>query len=102
MTFTGFCALIKHENYKTFHVYTNINSDIILPQNGWFCMFQCIKIFTTQSGLLTTLEKKPFIIIVGKEENAGIQHFLLFPLLLTVSRKFQFFSHIFFVVCKCF
>ena len=35
--------------------------------------------FTTQSGLLTTLYKNPFENIVGKEENAGAQHFLLLP-----------------------
>ena len=32
-----------------------------------------------QSQLSTTLEKKPFENIVGKGENAGNQHFLLFP-----------------------
>ena len=36
-------------------------------------------IFTTQSRLLTTPTKKPFENIVGKGENAGNQHFLLFP-----------------------
>ena len=35
--------------------------------------------FTTQSRLLSTLEKKPFENTVGKGENAGNQHFLLFP-----------------------
>ena len=34
---------------------------------------------TTQSQLLTTLGKDPFEKIEGKEENAGNQHFLLFP-----------------------
>ena len=34
---------------------------------------------TTQSQLLTTLGKKPFEKIVGKGENVGNQHFLLFP-----------------------
>ena len=34
---------------------------------------------TTQSLLLKTLAKKPFENIVGKGENAGNQHFLLFP-----------------------
>ena len=37
------------------------------------------KPFTTQSRLLTTLKKKPFENDVGKGENAGNQHFLLFP-----------------------
>ena len=35
--------------------------------------------FTTQSRFLTTLRKTPFENIVGKGENAGNQHFLLFP-----------------------
>ena len=35
--------------------------------------------FTTQSRLLTTLGKKSFENIVGKGENDGNQHFLLFP-----------------------
>ena len=30
--------------------------------------------FTTQSGLLTTLRKKPYENIVGKGENAGYQY----------------------------
>ena len=37
------------------------------------------EVFTTQSQLSTTLCKKPFENIVGKEENAGNPHFLLFP-----------------------
>ena len=36
-------------------------------------------LFTTQPRLLMTLGKKPFENIVGKGENAGNQHFLLFP-----------------------
>ena len=35
--------------------------------------------FTTQSRLLTTLMQRPFENVVGKGENAGNQHFLLFP-----------------------
>ena len=37
------------------------------------------KLFTTQSGGLSTLTEKPLENIVGKGENAGNQHFLLFP-----------------------
>ena len=37
------------------------------------------ELFTTQSRLLTNLRKKPFENIVEKGENAGNQHFLLFP-----------------------
>ena len=38
-----------------------------------------LKLFTTQSRLLTTLKKRAFEKYVGKGENAGNQHFLLFP-----------------------
>ena len=38
-----------------------------------------LKLFTTQSRLLTALEKEYFENIAGKGENAGNQHFLLFP-----------------------
>ena len=37
-----------------------------------------LKLFTTQSRLLTTLTQRPFENIMGKGENAGNQHFLLF------------------------
>ena len=57
----------------------------------------------TQSQILTTLGKKPFEYIIGKEENAGNQHFLLFPPCFYLSKyNFQFFSHIYFVNCKFF
>ena len=38
-----------------------------------------LQLFTTQSRLSMILRKKPFENIVGKGENAGNQHFLLFP-----------------------
>ena len=38
-----------------------------------------LSLFITQSPLLTTLGKNPFENIVGQGENAGDQHFLLFP-----------------------
>ena len=38
-----------------------------------------IQLFTRQSQLLTNLKDRAFENIVGKGENAGIQHFLLFP-----------------------
>ena len=41
--------------------------------------------------------------IVEKENNAGNQHFLLFPQsFLPPINSFQFSTHIYFVVCKCF
>ena len=42
-------------------------------------VWEWIKPFTTQSGLLTKLRNKSFENIMGKGENAGKQHFLLFP-----------------------
>ena len=60
-------------------------------------------LFTTQRRLLTTLRKRPFENIVGKEENAGNQYFLLFPrCFLPFLTKFQFFTNIYFVICKFF
>ena len=50
---------------------------------------------------ITTLKKQAFENIVEKGENAGNQHFLLFPQsFLPVPKRIL--SYIFFVVCKCF
>ena len=38
-----------------------------------------IQLFTTQSRFLATLKMKPSENMVGKGENAGNQHFLVFP-----------------------
>ena len=43
-------------------------------------------LFTTQSRLLTTL-KKALENMVGKRENAGYQHFLLFPVFSSLSKR---------------
>ena len=51
----------------------------VILENGSCSLFPVLKLFTTQSRLLTTPRKKPFENIVGKGENAGNQHFLLFP-----------------------
>ena len=49
------------------------------------------------------LRKEDFSKHCGKRRNAGNQHFLVFPqCFLPVPKKIQFFSHIYFVVCKCF
>ena len=56
------------------------------------------------------LRKDPLENIVGKGENAGNQHFLLFPQCFLPftkkkkkkEKKIQIFSHFYFVVCKCF
>ena len=58
----------------------------------------CTQFFATQSRLLTTLIKTPFENIVGKGENAGNQHFLLFPqFFLTIHNRISFFKlHLFY------
>ena len=58
-----------------------------------------LQVFTTQSGPLTTLSlrKRPFENIAGKGENAGHQHFLLFPQCFLLFQKSSsiFESHLF-------
>ena len=63
----------------------------------FFVGTNCFQLFPKQSRLLTTLRKKPFKNIVGKGENAGNQHFLLFPAcFLPFPNQFSIFqSHIF-------
>ena len=74
-----------------------------LPECGRFEK-NISSLFTTQSRLLTTLQKKACEIIVGKGENAGNQHFLLVPhnVFWPIKEKNHHFSNIKFVVCKCF
>ena len=45
------------------------------------------ELFTIQSRLLTTVMNKAFENTVEKEENAGNQHFLLFPQCFQVYHK---------------
>ena len=53
---------------------------------------------------IPTLYKNPCENIVGRGENTGNQHFLLFPqCFLPFPKQISIFrSHFFFVVCKCF
>ena len=61
------------------------------------------RLITKQSRLLVTRKKKAFGNIVGKGENAGHQHFLLFPHFFpSFQIKLQFLSHTSFVICNCF
>ena len=60
-------------------------------------------LFTTKSQPLTTLGKKPFENIVGKGENAGNQHFLIFPqCFLPFQIWISIFKSHYFVACKFF
>ena len=55
-------------------------------------MLLYFKLFNSQSRLLMTLRKKHFENIVGKGENAGNQHFLLFlQFFLPISKKVSVF-----------
>ena len=49
--------------------------------------------------MLTNLKKKAFENIVGKGENAGNQHFLLFPTTFSTLSKREIMSATF-VICK--
>ena len=57
----------------------SFTSNLSFSVNTYKALFLLvIKLFSTQSRLLTTLKKKALENTVGKEENAGNQHFLLF------------------------
>ena len=79
-------------SYEQFLLFPLFSKDIIMLQTG------------KNQGMfgkgLTTVRKKPFENIVGKGENAGFSfsHNVFYPL----QNKFKFFSHIYFVICKCF
>ena len=61
-------------------------------------------LFTTHLRLLMTLYKKPFENIVGNGENAGNQHFLLFPeCFLPFLKQISIFQlHLFFLSANAF
>ena len=68
-----------------------------------FCRLVMSKLITTQSQLLAPLEKRALENIVGKGENAGSQHFFLFPpYFLPFLAQISILSHDYVVVCKCF
>ena len=54
---------------------------------GNFSYVKWINTFQHTSQLLTPVEKKAFKNIVGKKENPGNQHFLIFPQCFPHSRK---------------
>ena len=76
-TFTTQPQLLPHDP-DFYHTTQTFNTQSrLLPHNPNFC--HTTPTFTTQPRLLTTLKKQVFENIVGKGENAGNQHFLLFP-----------------------
>ena len=85
---------------KTGTVSYSVNYPLQMPSILAYLRFRFAvksELFTTQSRLLTTSEKKTFENIVGKGENAGNQHFLLFPqCFLPVPKQISIFqSHLF-------
>ena len=56
---------------------------------------------STQFRLLTILRKKPLENIVGKGENAGNQHFVLFQQCFNLIKGRNHLSYTYFVVCIC-
>ena len=54
--------------------------------------------FTTQSQLLTTQRNNPFKNLLGKGENAGNQHFLLFPTIFSTPTETNFNFRVMFIL----
>ena len=71
-----YCRSLLHKLFRSLH--NEITFDAFTFEVIADCMLN-LEPFTTQSQLLTTLGKKALENILGKGENAGNQHFLLFP-----------------------
>ena len=83
-----FLSLLNH-----FHHYFDY---IAAPNAPIITSVQLLLHFPTQSRLLTTLKNEPFENLVEKGENAGNQHFLLFPqCFLPFPKQISIFSVIF-------
>ena len=82
-------------------LYQAPHSRALGPACGALAIIQC---FITQTWLLTTLGKRGLENIMRKGEDAGVQHFLLYPsCFFTRSRaNFCHMGHLQFGVCKCF
>ena len=62
------------------NVFESLFFSVVKTRDCWLIFRSVFTIhFTTQSRVFKTLKKTPFENIVGKVENAGNQHFLLFP-----------------------
>ena len=84
---------------------TSRNDQILLIFKGIIERIQTkvtIELFITQSRFLMTFAKKPFENMEGKGENAGNQHFILFPpCFQPYQRQKSSFNYFHFVACKC-
>ena len=74
------------------------NEQFYLFPQYFLCYLKILYPFTTQSRLSTPLEKKALENIVGKEENAGYQHFLLSPTMFSTLPKPNFNSLLTFIL----
>ena len=85
-----------------FNFSSTSNTLLTVIRSPKFCLLISslnILLFTIQSRLLTTLKKKALENTVGKGENAGNKHFLLFPqcFLLHQREKSSFKQHL---ICR--
>ena len=73
-------------------------------KSGSYMYVYLLSAFLSPSPSVNNLEKEAFENIVGLGENAGNQHFILFPQsFLSFPKQISHFScHIYFVFCKCF
>ena len=76
----NFMEKVEIAGYKHFFTFTTMLSIAFLLMSVQSRDYVALdQLFTTQSQLLTTPRKKRIENIVRKGENAGNQHFLLFP-----------------------
>ena len=73
-----------------FEFYCLVNSELTYKRKTKFKRLFQIYSIPTQRHLLTPLGYKPFENIVGKEENAGNQHFLLFPQCFLLHHRYKY------------
>ena len=95
------CFLPFWRTFCHFHQIQNCMQTLSVWKSLKFVVWEKVNTFLTF--------KNPFENIVGKEENAGNEHFLvtsIFSLFHNVfypyRYKYQCFIHIYFMVCKCF
>ena len=101
---SGCCAITEILLKMASYTKQSMNQPSVCPLVGnrrkcWKSNVASIELFTTQSRLITTCRKMPFERTVGKGENAGKQHFLLFPqcFLLYQEEKLSFLQHL---ICR--
>ena len=108
----------KIHNNKTTYTAVIVPRTFVLPDRCTVvkrCLLLSTSMININSTFLTLYntiptfidhEKEAFRKHYGKGENAGNQHFLLFPQcflpIYPSQKQFLFLSYVYFVVCKCF